>query len=106
MTATASIPTTMAGMIYCTFLLQTDGLTESRFTDHEIPYEEQKSNLTLLMQSYLASMADLGAETWIIHGTLLGWWWNRKARLQKLHEGYFVLMKFRFCHGTPISMCK
>ncbi|KAK3173784.1 hypothetical protein OEA41_007116 [Lepraria neglecta] len=23
-------------------------------------------------------MADLGAETWIIHGTLLGWWWNRK----------------------------
>ena len=25
-------------------------------------------------------MADLGAETWIIHGTLLGWWWNRKVR--------------------------
>ena len=24
-------------------------------------------------------MADLGAETWIIHGTLLGWWWNRKS---------------------------
>ncbi|KAL9000245.1 MAG: hypothetical protein Q9169_001147 [Polycauliona sp. 2 TL-2023] len=23
-------------------------------------------------------MADLGAETWIIHGTLMGWWWNRK----------------------------
>ena len=51
-----------------------------RFTDHVLPYEEQKSNLTLLMQSYLASMADLGAETWIIHGTLLGWWWNRKVR--------------------------
>ena len=32
------------------------------------------------MQSYLHSMADLGAETWIIHGTLLGWWWNRKVR--------------------------
>ena len=24
-------------------------------------------------------MADLGAETWIIHGTLLGWWWNRRV---------------------------
>lgn len=31
------------------------------------------------MQSYLSTMADLGAETWIIHGTLMGWWWNRKA---------------------------
>ena len=24
-------------------------------------------------------MADLGAETWLCHGTLLGWWWNRKS---------------------------
>ncbi|KAI9853801.1 MAG: hypothetical protein M1830_006629 [Pleopsidium flavum] len=23
-------------------------------------------------------MSDIGAETWIMHGTLLGWWWNRK----------------------------
>ena len=51
-----------------------------RFIDHTLPYEEQKTNLTLLMQSYLWTMADLGAETWIIHGTLLGWWWNRKVR--------------------------
>lgn len=54
-----------------------------RFTDHTLRYEEQKTNLTLMMQSYLASMADLGAETWIIHGTLLGWWWNRKVRILK-----------------------
>lgn len=33
------------------------------------------------MQSYLMTMADLGAETWIIHGTLMGWWWNRKVEL-------------------------
>ncbi|KAL9115661.1 MAG: hypothetical protein Q9227_000029 [Pyrenula ochraceoflavens] len=25
-------------------------------------------------------MSDIGAETWIMHGTLLGWWWNQKAR--------------------------
>ena len=24
-------------------------------------------------------MADLGAETWLMHGTLMGWWWNRKV---------------------------
>ncbi|EHL02247.1 putative protein MNN4 [Glarea lozoyensis 74030] len=23
-------------------------------------------------------MNDLGVETWLMHGTLLGWWWNRK----------------------------
>jgi hypothetical protein len=23
-------------------------------------------------------MADLGAETWIMHGSLLAWWWNQK----------------------------
>ena len=31
------------------------------------------------MQTYLSSMLDIGAETWIIHGTLLGWWWNGKV---------------------------
>ncbi|KAI4087001.1 MAG: hypothetical protein LQ344_007097 [Seirophora lacunosa] len=51
---------------------------ESVFIDHELDYEDQKTNLTSLIQSYLTTMADLGAETWIIHGTLMGWWWNRK----------------------------
>ena len=23
-------------------------------------------------------MNDIGAQTWLMHGTLLGWWWNRK----------------------------
>ena len=23
-------------------------------------------------------MSDIGVETWIMHGSLLGWWWNRK----------------------------
>lgn len=30
------------------------------------------------MQAFLATMNDIGAETWIMHGTLLGWWWNQK----------------------------
>ncbi|KAL8739132.1 MAG: hypothetical protein Q9181_000161 [Wetmoreana brouardii] len=52
-----------------------------RFMDHELDYDDQRTNLTSLIQSYLSTMADLGAETWIIHGTLMGWWWNRKASL-------------------------
>lgn len=30
------------------------------------------------MQTYLATFNDIGVETWIMHGSLLGWWWNRK----------------------------
>ncbi|KAL9584198.1 MAG: hypothetical protein Q9212_002263 [Teloschistes hypoglaucus] len=52
---------------------------ESVFIDHELDYENQRTNLTSLTQAYLSTMSDLGAETWIIHGTLMGWWWNRKA---------------------------
>ena len=33
------------------------------------------------MQTFLSTMADIGAETWIMHGTLLGWWWNQKVRV-------------------------
>lgn len=50
-----------------------------RFTDVVLNYEDQKSNLSMLMQSYLFTMRDLGAETWIMHGTLMGWWWNQKV---------------------------
>lgn len=53
----------------------------SRFTDHELDYFERKKVLSNLMQTYLATFADIGVETWIMHGSLLGWWWNRKVRL-------------------------
>lgn len=33
------------------------------------------------MQTFLSTMADIGAETWIMHGTLLGWWWNQKVHV-------------------------
>ncbi|KAK5425427.1 mannosyltransferase [Exophiala xenobiotica] len=31
-----------------------------------------------MMKSYAVTMSDLRAETWIAHGTLLGWHWNQK----------------------------
>ena len=34
-----------------------------------------------MIQAYLSTMADLGAETWLMHGTLMGWWWNGKVWL-------------------------
>lgn len=56
-------------------------LTHLRFADRELSYEERQAHLTALMQSYLSTMADIGAETGIMHGTLLGWWWNGKVSL-------------------------
>jgi len=54
-----------------------------RFADEELNYKERKVAVSKLMQSYLSTMADLGVETWLMHGTLLGWWWNKKASLTK-----------------------
>ncbi|PBP18804.1 hypothetical protein BUE80_DR010465 [Diplocarpon rosae] len=34
--------------------------------------------LANLVQTYLATLSDIGVETWLMHGSLLGWWWNRK----------------------------
>ncbi|KAK5290201.1 mannosyltransferase [Exophiala xenobiotica] len=40
--------------------------------------EETKKTLSAMMKSYAVTMSDLRAETWIAHGTLLGWHWNQK----------------------------
>ena len=68
---------------------------DGRFTDHVLPYEYQRTNLTALMQSYLFSMDDLGASTWLSHGTLLGWFWNRK--IMPWDSDIDVQMTFRSC---------
>ena len=51
----------------------------ARFADRQLSYEDRKSHLVALVQTYLFSMQDIGAETWLMHGTLMGWWWNRKV---------------------------
>ena len=51
---------------------------DGRFAAKVIKESEKLSHLTAMMQAFLATMSDIGAETWIMHGTLLGWWWNQK----------------------------
>ncbi|TKA75377.1 hypothetical protein B0A55_06017 [Friedmanniomyces simplex] len=51
---------------------------DGRFADRPLNYDERRSHLTALMQTYLSTMNDIGAETWIMHGSLLGWYWSRK----------------------------
>ncbi|KAH7336569.1 LicD family-domain-containing protein [Rhexocercosporidium sp. MPI-PUGE-AT-0058] len=52
--------------------------TAGKFADHQLGYRERKQALSNLIQTYLATFSDIGVETWLMHGTLLGWWWNRK----------------------------
>jgi len=52
---------------------------DGRFADRVMNYQESKLALQNLIQSYLATFQDLGIETWLMHGSLLGWWWNRKS---------------------------
>lgn len=62
---------------------------DGRFADEPVGDYDQVDHLTALMQSFLATMADIGVETWIMHGTLLGWWWNQKVRNFLPREGSY-----------------
>lgn len=78
----------------------------SRFSDHQLQYEERNQHLVALTQTYLATMADLGVETWVMHGTLLGWWWNQKVSRNSAFQTALSLICDRYYPGTPISMSK
>lgn len=59
------------------------------------------------MQTFLSTMADIGAETWIMHGTLLGWWWNQKVRVTDApSESPGPDTRDRYYRGTPTSMSR
>jgi len=51
---------------------------DRRYFVNMIPYEEHMVVLRNLVRSYLAMTRKAGIETWLAHGTLLGWWWNER----------------------------
>lgn len=55
------------------------GHYDLRFFRREVQYEEHRVVLRDLVRSYLATMQARGVETWLAHGTLLGWWWNGRV---------------------------
>lgn len=61
------------------------------FQGQVVSYEERGETLTHLIRSYLTLFSDMNIETWIAHGTLLGWWWNGK------------IMPFDFDLDTQVS---
>ncbi|PGH10038.1 hypothetical protein GX51_00305 [Blastomyces parvus] len=54
------------------------GHYDTRFFKGPATYEERTDTLMHMTRAYLNFFRDNGLETWIAHGTLLGWWWNGK----------------------------
>ncbi|KAH8593277.1 LicD family-domain-containing protein [Bisporella sp. PMI_857] len=46
------------------------------FNGAPVSYEEKSDTLYHMIRAYLLTFRDLNIETWVAHGTLLGWWWN------------------------------
>ena len=51
---------------------------DGRFANQVLPTDERLPHLTDLIRTFLATAADIGIEVWLMHGSLLGWWWNQK----------------------------
>ncbi|KAM5435772.1 mannosyltransferase [Microsporum ferrugineum] len=51
---------------------------DSRFFKGVVPPADRIEGLTDMIRAYLQFFQENGLETWIAHGTLLGWWWNGK----------------------------
>ena len=51
---------------------------DSRFFHYIVSDEEQNLSLRAMIRAYLLFASKAQFESWLAHGTLLGWWWNEK----------------------------
>ncbi|THC96149.1 hypothetical protein EYZ11_004370 [Aspergillus tanneri] len=54
------------------------GHYDTRFFTEPVSAKARSQTLTHMVRAYLKFFDDNGMDTWIAHGTLLGWWWNGK----------------------------
>ncbi|KAK4151680.1 LicD family-domain-containing protein [Chaetomidium leptoderma] len=50
---------------------------DARFAKRELSSPQRHTALENLVRTYLATLDDLGIETWLMHRALLGWWWGK-----------------------------
>ena len=85
------------------------GHYDRRFFQGTVTYEEKGNTQYHMIRAYLSAFQDLGLETWIAHGTLLGWWWNSQVFLSCQAPPSRILLIYSFlrCYpGTGISIPK
>ena len=77
---------------------------DSRYEHGVLSYEEKQNTQVHMMRAYLDFFKKNSMETWLAHGTLLGWWWNGKvwtwpAEIRQMGETY---VPRRCYHGIGI----
>ena len=56
------------------------GHYDTRFFHGKVSFGEKKETQVHMIRAYLNTFREHGLETWLAHGTLLGWWWNGNVR--------------------------
>ena len=54
---------------------------DSRFYSGIDTYENKRDTQLHMLRAYFTFFSEASMETWLAHGTLLGWWWNGKVRV-------------------------
>jgi hypothetical protein len=57
------------------------GHYDSRYYHGLVTDEERTDTQAHMIRAYLEFFRENNMDTWIAHGTLLGWWWNGKVAL-------------------------
>jgi hypothetical protein len=60
------------------------GHYDARFFTTVVSDEERKQTQLHMIRAYLDFFREKGLDTWIAHGTLLGWWWNGQVNTHLL----------------------
>lgn len=55
------------------------GHYDRRYFKKIVSDEERTETQLHMVRAYLEWFREKGLDTWIAHGTLLGWWWNGKV---------------------------
>ena len=79
------------------------GHYDTRFFRGQVSYEDKKETQVHMIRAYLDTFREHGVETWLAHGTLLGWWWNGNVgRLTTCPSLRLRPDVSRCCHGIGI----
>lgn len=54
---------------------------DSRYYHGIDTYETKRDTQLHMLRAYFKFFSEASMETWLAHGTLLGWWWNGKVRI-------------------------
>lgn len=49
---------------------------DGRFASSVLPRKTRLFHMRLLLRSYMMALEKMRVRTWVMHGSLLGWWWN------------------------------